>query len=90
MDKRKTKDVVAIAIKPVFAHAILSGEKTVEFRKNGAPTNIKSIVFSNFICFYIASSIYGKTIAQKFLISLPPKFIEHIMIILFIIFHTTE
>lgn len=44
MDKKKTKDVIVIAIKPVFADAILSGSKTVEFRKNGVPTDIKNIV----------------------------------------------
>lgn len=44
MDKEKTKDVIAIAIKPFFADAILSGKKTVEFRKNGVPKDIKNIV----------------------------------------------
>ncbi|MCD4744218.1 MAG: hypothetical protein K8R67_17285 [Desulfobacteraceae bacterium] len=44
MDKEKTKDVIVIAIKPVYAHAILFGKKAVEFRKNGVPTDIKNIV----------------------------------------------
>lgn len=44
MDKEKTTDVIALSIKPIYADAILSGEKTVEFRKNGMPENIKIIV----------------------------------------------
>ncbi|MBT3177216.1 MAG: ASCH domain-containing protein [Desulfobacula sp.] len=44
MDKAKTSDVIALSIKPVYADAILSGDKTVEFRKNGIPEDIKSIV----------------------------------------------
>ncbi|MBT3487372.1 MAG: ASCH domain-containing protein [Desulfobacula sp.] len=44
MDKAKTKDVIALSIKPVYANAILSGEKTVEFRKNGIPIAVKTIV----------------------------------------------
>jgi len=44
MDKNKTKHVIALAINPVYAHAILSGKKTVEFRRNGVPTAIKNIV----------------------------------------------
>ncbi len=44
MDKSKTKHVITLSINPVYAHAILSGQKTVEFRRNGVPTNIKNIV----------------------------------------------
>jgi predicted transcriptional regulator len=44
MDKTKTTDVIVISIKPIYANAIFSGQKTVEFRKNGIPTDIKSIV----------------------------------------------
>lgn len=44
MDKNKTKHVIALAIKPVYAHAILAGKKTVEFRRNGVPPEIKKIV----------------------------------------------
>lgn len=44
MDKAKTKYVIVLSIKPIYAHAILSGKKTVEFRKNGIPTDIKRIV----------------------------------------------
>jgi len=44
MDKAKTTDVIALSIKPVYANAILSGEKTVEFRKNGIPIEVKTIV----------------------------------------------
>ena len=44
MDKTKTVDVIALSIKPIYADAILSGEKTVEFRKNGIPEDIKTIV----------------------------------------------
>lgn len=44
MNKTKMTDVIIIPIKPVYANAILSGEKTVEFRKNKIPTNIKTMV----------------------------------------------
>lgn len=44
MDKNKTKHVIALAINPVYAHAILAGKKTVEFRRNGVPSNIQKIV----------------------------------------------
>ncbi|MFH2045141.1 MAG: ASCH domain-containing protein [Pseudomonadota bacterium] len=44
MDKNKTKHVIALAINPVYAHAILSGKKIVEFRRNGVPSNIQKIV----------------------------------------------
>jgi predicted transcriptional regulator len=44
MDKNKTKYVIVLAINPVYAHAILSGKKTVEFRRNGVPSNIQKIV----------------------------------------------
>lgn len=44
MDKNKIKHVIALAIKPVYAHAILAGKKTVEFRRNGVPAEIKQIV----------------------------------------------
>ena len=44
MDKNKTKHVIALAINPVYAHAILSGKKTVEFRRNGVPVSIQKIV----------------------------------------------
>ncbi|MBC2704685.1 ASCH domain-containing protein [Desulfobacula sp.] len=44
MDKAKATDVIALSIKPIYAIAILSGEKTVEFRKNGIPLDIKTIV----------------------------------------------
>jgi predicted transcriptional regulator len=40
MDKRKNKNVIAIAINPKFANAILEGRKAVEFRRNGVPTEI--------------------------------------------------
>jgi predicted transcriptional regulator len=38
------KDVVVLAIKPYYSHAIMSGEKKVEFRRNGTPINIKHII----------------------------------------------
>jgi len=38
------KDVVVFAIKPYYSHAIMSGKKSVEFRRNGTPTNVKHIV----------------------------------------------
>lgn len=44
MDSRKTKKVIAVAISPKYAHAILSGKKSVEFRRNGTPTDILYIV----------------------------------------------
>ena len=44
MDKRKNRKVIALSIHPQYAHAILSGEKTVEFRRNGTPTDITHIV----------------------------------------------
>lgn len=44
MDTRKNKNVIALSIFPKYAHAILCGEKTVEFRRNGMPTNITHIV----------------------------------------------
>ncbi len=44
MDSRKNKNVLAVAIAPKFAYAILAGKKSVEFRRNGAPTNISHIV----------------------------------------------
>lgn len=44
MDKAKTTDVIVLSIKPLYANAILSGEKTVEFRKNGIPIDVKTIV----------------------------------------------
>jgi len=44
MDKAKTTDVIVLSIKPIYANAILSGEKTVEFRKNGIPIDVKTIV----------------------------------------------
>ncbi len=44
MDKAKTTNVIALSIKPIYASAILSGRKTVEFRKNGIPTDIKTVV----------------------------------------------
>ena len=44
MDKEKNTYVIALSIKPVYANAILSGKKTVEFRKNGIPTDIKTLV----------------------------------------------
>jgi predicted transcriptional regulator len=44
VDKNKTKNVIALAINPVYAHAILSGKKTVEFRRNGVPDSIQKIV----------------------------------------------
>ena len=44
MDKAKATDVIALSIKPIYANAILSGKKTVEFRKNGIPTDVKTIV----------------------------------------------
>lgn len=36
--------MITLAINPVYAHAILSGEKTVEFRRNGVPSEIQKIV----------------------------------------------
>ena len=36
--------MIALAINPVYARAILSGKKTVEFRRNGVPSNIRKIV----------------------------------------------
>lgn len=44
MDKGKNRNVIAIAIKPKFAHAILTGQKSVEFRRNGAPKDISHLV----------------------------------------------
>jgi predicted transcriptional regulator len=44
MDKEKNTDVIVLSIKPIYANAILSGKKTVEFRKNGIPIDIKTIV----------------------------------------------
>jgi len=44
MDSRKNKHVIAVAITPKFAHAIISGKKSVEFRRNGAPTKISHMV----------------------------------------------
>lgn len=44
MDKAKTTDVIVLSIKPIYANAILSGDKTVEFRKNGIPIDIKTVV----------------------------------------------
>jgi predicted transcriptional regulator len=38
------KDVVVFAIKPNYSHAIMSGKKRVEFRRNGTPISIKHIV----------------------------------------------
>jgi predicted transcriptional regulator len=38
------KDVVVFAIKPYYSHAIMSGKKSVEFRRNGTPANVKHIV----------------------------------------------
>jgi predicted transcriptional regulator len=38
------KNVIVLATKPNYAHAIISGEKKVEFRRNGTPINIKYIV----------------------------------------------
>jgi predicted transcriptional regulator len=44
VDKRKNRNVIALSIYPQYAHAILSGEKTVEFRRNGTPVNITHLV----------------------------------------------
>ncbi len=44
MDQRKTKHIIILAVNPIYARAILSGEKTVEFRRNGIPSEIKKIV----------------------------------------------
>jgi predicted transcriptional regulator len=44
MDKTKNKNVIAIAINPKFARAILQGRKAIEFRRNGVPTEISHIV----------------------------------------------
>lgn len=44
MDKGKNRNVIAVAITPEFGHAILSGEKSVEFRRNGAPIDITHMV----------------------------------------------
>jgi predicted transcriptional regulator len=44
VDQKKTKHVVILAVKPIYARAILSGKKTVEFRRNGPPSNIQKIV----------------------------------------------
>ena len=44
MDKSKNRNVIAVAITPEFGHAILSGEKLVEFRRNGAPIYITRMV----------------------------------------------
>jgi predicted transcriptional regulator len=44
MDKSKDDDIAVFAIKPIYANAIISGEKTVEFRRNGAPSNITHMV----------------------------------------------
>ena len=44
MDKRKNRNVIALSINPRYAHAFFSGEKTVEFRRNGTPVDITHIV----------------------------------------------
>lgn len=44
MDKEKNINVIALAIHPKYAHAIISGEKKVEFRRNGVPRNITHIL----------------------------------------------
>ena len=44
MDQNKTKLIIILAINPIYARAILSGKKTVEFRRNGVPSNIQKIV----------------------------------------------
>jgi predicted transcriptional regulator len=44
VDQDKTKNVIILAINPIFARAILSGKKIVEFRRNGVPSNIQKIV----------------------------------------------
>jgi len=44
VDQNKTKHVIILAINPIYARAILSGKKTVEFRRNGVPSNIQKIV----------------------------------------------
>ena len=36
--------MITLAINPIYAHAILSGKKTVEFRRNGVPSEIQKIV----------------------------------------------
>ena len=36
--------MITLAISPVYAHAILAGKKTVEFRRNGVPSKIQKIV----------------------------------------------
>ena len=44
MDKSKNDDVAVFTVKPIYANAIISGEKTVEFRRNGSPSNITYMV----------------------------------------------
>lgn len=44
MDQDKTKHVIILAINSIYARAILSGDKTVEFRRNGVPSKIQKIV----------------------------------------------
>ena len=44
MDSKKNKHVIAVALTPKFAHAIISGKKSVEFRRNGVPTEISHMV----------------------------------------------
>lgn len=44
MDQSKTKNIIILAVNPIYARAILSGEKTVEFRRNRIPSDIKTIV----------------------------------------------
>ncbi len=44
MDQNKTKHIIILSINPIYARAILSGKKTVEFRRNGVPSNIQKIV----------------------------------------------
>ncbi len=44
MDSRKNNNVIVFSISPEYAHAILAGKKSVEFRRNGAPTKITHIV----------------------------------------------
>ncbi len=43
MDKKQDKNVVVLAVRPNYAHAIMSGKKTVEFRRNGTPVNISHV-----------------------------------------------
>lgn len=44
MDQKKDRNVIILAIHPSYAHAVMSGNKTVEYRRNGVPVTVTHIV----------------------------------------------